>query len=196
MRFPLLLGLAVVIGLAGVPAASGQETSETSKDEKPTEARRGVVELRWVETQHVEGLTEDKGFQSSCDPDSIVYPHKQAALVLTAVEVAEARLTHHDFSANGLSSENYTVDLHLTPEARKTLAASREGKEMRLLTVVVLGKYWGLHRYEVDPEKPFVPEQARAESFVASVGFFSSRDQAEQLVKFVQTKPADPTKDQ
>lgn len=194
MQSLLTLAMAFVLSLISLAAAALAQ--EALPENAPPEARRGMVELRWVETRHIDGLTEDEGFQSSCDPDSIVYPHKEAALVLTSAEVAEARLTHHDFSANGLSSENYMVELHLTPEARKTLAASRAGNEMRLLTVVVLGRHWGLHRYEVDKEKPFVPEQARAESFVASVGFFSSRHEAEQLVKIVQAKQQGTTKDQ
>ena len=53
---------------------------------------------------------------------------------------------------------------------------------MRQLTVVVDGKYWGLHRYEKDKDKPFVPAQARAETFVPDVGFFSSRADAQRLV--------------
>jgi hypothetical protein len=53
---------------------------------------------------------------------------------------------------------------------------------MRLLSVLVDGKYWGVHRYEKDQSKPFVPAGARAESFVASVGFFSSKAQAQRLV--------------
>lgn len=143
------------------------------------------VELKWVEAKRIEGITEEKGFQSSCDPDSIVYPHKAPALVLTAAEVAEARLTHHDFSKSGLSSENYMVALHLTQEAREKLAASCEGNEMRLITVVVDGKNWGVHRYEKDKDKPFVPEQARAATFTPSVGFFSSKADAERLVEAV-----------
>jgi hypothetical protein len=140
------------------------------------------VELKWLEAKPIEGVTEEKGFQSSCDPDSIVYPHKKPALVLTAAEVAEARLTHHDFSKNGLSSENYMVALHLTQAAREKLAASCAGNEMRLLTVVVEGKSWGVHRYEKDKDKPFVPAQARAETFLPEVGFFSSKGEAQSLV--------------
>jgi hypothetical protein len=150
---------------------------------------KAKVELRWVEQQKIEGLTEDEGYQSSCDPDSIVYPHKKPALILTSAEVREAELTHHDLSRNGLSAQNYMVKLHLTKEARKKLAASVEGDGMRLLTVVIDGKTWGLHRYEKDPEKPFVPDQARAESFTPSVGFFSSKGDALRLVNAVKASP-------
>lgn len=57
---------------------------------------------------------------------------------------------------------------------------------MRLLTVVLEGQNWGVHRYEKDRHKPFVPQAARAESFAPAVGFFSSRADAERLVRAFQ----------
>jgi hypothetical protein len=153
-------------------------TSISSAADRPPEGQKARVELRWVEVQSIEGLTEKEGFQSSCDPDDIVYPHKKPALVLTGAEVSEARLTEHDIA----NSNHYLVALHLTKEARDKLAASCEGNEMRLLTVVVDGKYWGVRRYEKDQAKPFVPTQARAETFLPDVGFFSSKAEAERLV--------------
>jgi hypothetical protein len=149
--------------------------------QQPAAGPKAKVELRWVEGQRIEGVTEEQGFQSSCDPDDIVYPHKKPALVLSAAEVTKARLSEYDFTANGLSM-NYMVALHLTKEAREKLAASCEGNQMRLLTVVVDGKPWGVRRYEKDQDKPFVPEQARAETFLPEVGFFSSRAEAQRLV--------------
>lgn len=148
---------------------------------EPTAKPKAKVELRWVETRRVEGLTETKGFQSSCDPDSIVYPHKKPALVLTPTHVTEARLSTHDFSGSGLLNKNYMVTLHLTKDARSALAATCEGEGMRLLTVVVDGKYWGVRRYEKG-EGMFVPEQSKAESFLPDVGFFSSKADAQRLV--------------
>lgn len=167
----IFLGLTVC--LTSITTVVGQE---------PTVKPKLKVELRWVESKRIEGLTEDEGFQTSCDPDSIMYPHKQPALVLTSAEVAEARLKKHDFANSGLSSANYMVTLHLTQAAREKLAATCKDNEMRLLTVVVDGKYWGVRRYEKDKDKPFVPEAARAESFTPDVGFFSSRFEAERLV--------------
>lgn len=168
------LALGLVVGLACVPVGTGQEPPAKPKV-------RTRVELRWLETKKTEGVTEEKGFQSSCDPKDIVYPHKKPALVLTAVEVSEARLTKHDFTKNGLGV-NYTVTLHLTKDARTKLAATTEGNDMKLLTVVVDGKYWGVRRYEKDKDKPFVPEAARAETFLPDVGFFSSETEAQRLV--------------
>jgi len=53
---------------------------------------------------------------------------------------------------------------------------------MKLLTVVVDGKYWGVHRYESEKDKPFVPEQSRPETFTLGVGYFSSKAEAQRLV--------------
>lgn len=172
----LSIGLALWMGMLGSSIARG---------EQPPAGSKARVELRWVETKQVADLTEAEGFQSSCDPDSIVYPRRKPALVLTAVEVAEARLTNHDFSKSGLSRANYSVDLTLTKEARTKLAAACEGNQMRLLTVVLDGHYWGLYRYEKDAKAPFVPEAARAESFAPSVGYFSNMADAQRLVDAV-----------
>jgi hypothetical protein len=166
----------VALGFAAcsaiVPAVLGHE---------PPTKPMVKVELRWVETKRVEGLTEDKGFQSSCDPEDVVYPHKKAALVLTAAEVSEARLTKLDLTKNGLGVL-YEVTLDLKEEAREKLAATVEGKQMRLLTVVVDGKYWGVRRYEKDKDNKSVPDQARAETFRPNIGFFSSEAEAQRLV--------------
>jgi hypothetical protein len=76
----------------------------------------------------------------------------------------------------------YSVSLLLTKEARDKLAATCEGDEMRSLTIVMDGKYWGCHRYEKDKNKPLIPAQCLAETFTPSVGFFSSQVEAERLV--------------
>ena len=166
------VALGLVVCWACAAAVAGRE---------PPAKPKAKVELRWVEDKRVEGLTEDKGFQASCDPKDLVYPHKKPALVLTAAEVAKVDLTEHDLRQNNLGV-NYTVTIHLTKEAREKLAATVEGNEMKLLTVIVDGKTWGVHRYEKDKDKPFVPEQARAETFTPGVGYFSSKAEAQRLV--------------
>jgi hypothetical protein len=168
MRSCLHVALALVASSAG-SAVVAQELPGRPK---------ANVELRWVESKRIEGLTEVDGFQCSCDPEDVVYAHKKPALVLTAAEVTEARLTKHDFA----QSVHYMVALHLTKEARDKLAATCEGKEMRFLTVIVDGNPWGVRRYEIDKDAEFVPEQARAETFVPDVGFFSSAAEAQRLV--------------
>ena len=166
------VALALVVCSACVTLAFGQEPAAKAK-----------VDIRWVENKRIEGLTEEKGLQMSDDPkDGPVYLHKKPALVLTAAEVTSTDLTKHDFSKNGLSGELYTVTLHLSKEAREKLAAACAGTESRLLTVVVDGKPWGFHRYEKGKNTKGVPEVARAETFTPSIGFFSSRAEAERLV--------------
>jgi hypothetical protein len=149
--------------------------------QQPPVKPKAKVELRWVESARIEGVTEDKGIPGSDDPKNVLYPHKKPALVLTSQEVSEARLTKLDLTKNGLGVQ-YNVTLHLTKDARDKLAASVEGNQARLLTVVVDGRFWGIRRYEKDKDKKFVPEQARAESFLPDVGFFSSEKEAQHLV--------------
>lgn len=136
------------------------------------------VELRWVETTRIPDVTEDAGIQSSCDPDDVVYPHRKPALVLTAAEISEARLTRQNIAGG----THYLVTLHLTQEARDRLAAACDSDGTRLLTVMVNGRPWGVRRYEKNPDQPFVPAQARAATFTPDVGFFSSRFEAQRLV--------------
>lgn len=173
----------VVLGLVIGPAVGA--TCNSAVGQEPSAKPKARVEFRWVESRRIAGLTEDKGFPGSCDPKDVAWPHKKPALVLTAAEVSEARLTQHDFSASGLSRELYSVTLDLTREAREKLAATSEGNEMRSLTIVVDGKCWGVFRYEKDKNKPNIAAEARAESFRPSVGFFSSQAEAQRLVDAV-----------
>jgi hypothetical protein len=168
-RFPAAFAVIGVISLAVAYA-----------DDAPPDKRAKVV-LCWVESKQIIGLTEDKGFQSTCDPKSIVYPHKKPALVLTAADVEETRLTKHDFSESGSPGELYSVTFHFTKAALAKLAATCESLDSRELTVVVDGKYWGVHRYEKDKDKPSIPEEVRAETFRPSVGYLTSKAEAERL---------------
>jgi hypothetical protein len=172
MPWSMRVALGLAVSSACVTAIVGQEPPAKSK---------AKVELRWVEVKRVEGLTEDKGFQTSCDPMDIVYPHKKPALVLTAAEVADARLTKHDLTKHGMGVL-YQVAIDLTKDARANLAATVVGNESRWLTVVVDGECWGYWRYEKDKDKKSIPDQARAETFRLDVGFFSSEGAAQRLV--------------
>ena len=162
-----ILGVAIVFACASTGV--GQDAYLGSK------AR---VELCWVETTPIEGVTREEGFQTSCDPRDMAYPHKEAALVLTSTNVTEAILTSHSIAR----TQRHMVTLHLAKEARDQLAATVSGKQTKLLTVIVDGKCWGIRRYELDEEKQFVPEQARAKMFSPDVGFFSSEAEARRLV--------------
>jgi hypothetical protein len=175
----MLRDLRIVFMVACCLACGGIAAGQGSGVQPKPKAK---VELRWVESKRIEGVTEDKGFQTSCDPKDISYPHKRPALVLTSAEVSEARLTNLDLSRNGLSSENYTVTMSLTNEAREKLAASCEGSETRWLTVVVDGTCTGVCRYERGRKERLVPESYRAETFQPSVGMFSSKAQAQRIV--------------
>lgn len=170
------LGWIAALGFAFLLPAVGQDFPSKTK------AR---LEFRWVESKKIDGITEDEGFRTSCDPDSIMYPHKKPALVLTSAEVTDATLKNHNFSNSGGAKSNYMVAFHLTQEAREKLAAQCDTMETKLLTITIDGRPWGLHRYEKDKDKPFVPEQCRAESFLPEVGFFSSHYQAQRLVDAV-----------
>jgi hypothetical protein len=158
---PLVLGLVVAVcaPVAGQPPAKAK------------------VEFRWLESKKIDGVTEDKGFQTTCDPKSIAYPHKKAALTLTAAEVADVRLTAQTFGA----TTQYMIDITLTKAARDKLAAQCDDGEWSLTTLVD-GKYWGTHRYAKVRDKLGVPEQARAESFAPTLGFFTSKAEAERVV--------------
>lgn len=149
--------------------------------EEPKAKEKIAVELRWLEEKPIEGVTEKKGIQASEAEGDLVYPHVKPALVLTKKEVSEAKLHKVDATKNGLGVL-ITVEIHLTKEAREKLAAGVKGKETRLLTVTVDGKHWGVHRYEIDKDKPFIADQARAETFRPSVGFFRVESEAQQVV--------------
>lgn len=165
--------LGLVACLASISTVEGQE---------PPTAKKAKVELRWVEFQRIEGLTEDKGIRVTCDPTCLAYPLKKPALVVTAAEVAEARLTKHDFSGSGGPAELYTVTLHLTKEARSKLAATCDTLESRGLTFVVDGIFWGVHRYEKDKAKMLIPDESRADTFTPSIGFITSKAEAQRLM--------------
>lgn len=160
----------LVLGL--YPACSTNLLGEESPARPPVR-----VELRWVETSRIAGVTDDEGFQTSCDPMSVMFPHREPALVLTAADVTVARLSRHNFR----DRPHFLVTLELSRDARDRLARTCQNDEPQLLTVVLNGKYWGLRRYERNPDQPLVPVQARAETWSLDVGFFSSEGEAERL---------------
>lgn len=163
-------------------SASSMTALNSWAEDPAAKPNKVKVELRWVETRHVEGLTEEKGFMVGYNPlVDTMYPHKKPALVLTATEVAEARLKTIEFTSGQLGTQ-YMVEFHLTKDAREKLAASYEGNEMKLLTILVDDKYWGVRRYEKDKNNPAAPEQTRAENFVPSIGYISSQLEAYRIV--------------
>jgi hypothetical protein len=161
MPWFMQIALGLALWSAGTSAVVGQELPVKPK---PT------VELRWVEGKRVEGLTEDKGFQVGEGEEYFAYPHKKPALVITAAEVADVRLTKQDFSSSGdPPRELYWVTIQLTKEAREKVDAAREGVERRFFCHVVDGGY---HSWEGERQK----------TFTFGVGFFSSKAEAQRLV--------------
>ena len=139
------------------------------------------IELIFMETKKVEGVTRNEGFQSG-DGGSIAYLHKKPALHLTPAHIKSVELSNIDLSRNGLNANNYSIKIQLTDKAKKELAAQVKGKKMKLLTLLIDGKRWGgMWRYEVDETKKGVPPQCRASSFSPTIGYFSSRAYAESI---------------
>jgi hypothetical protein len=171
----VVIALGMVTCSIDAPAVVGQE---------PPAKPKARIELRWVEIKQIDGVTEQKGILSSEDPKSIVYPRKQAALVLTAAEITEATLRNYDLSESGLSAENYQVTFHLTKQARDRLATACGDQESRLLTVFVDGACWQvLQWYHKGPIRG-ASDGDRAETFLPVVGFFPKAS-AERLVDAV-----------
>ncbi len=151
--------------------------------QEPPKKPKAHVELRWVEAKRIEGLTEDKGYQASCDPKDLVYPHKKPAVVLTAATVAKVQLIKEQTPWSKPTDEIYSVKIHLTKEGRDKLVAAYEGQQMRLLVIVMDGKKCpGIQRCEKDRRKPFISDDVWVENIVPSAGHFSSKAEVERLV--------------
>lgn len=148
--------------------------------EEPPKKPKMKVELRWLEMSRVEGLTEDKGIQASCETDDLLYPHRKPALEITREDVRGVLLTEHDLRKNGLGLL-YTVNFELTDEARKRLAANCPGQAARV-TIGVDGRYWGWSHY-ITSDTALVSEACKARSYNPSVGFLSSKAEAEKIVE-------------
>ena len=144
---------------------------------EPKEQPKPKVELRWVESFRVDGLTVDRGV--GC-PESPIYPHKTPALVLTRKDVAEARLNQHEWLMNDVLVQHYSVTLVLTKEARDRLAGCCPGKSARV-TILVDGRYWGWHHYTTDNDAK-VSELSKAKNFNPYIGLMSSKAEAEHVV--------------
>lgn len=131
---------------------------------------KAKVEFKWLENRPIKGVTEEKGFQTTCGPE-LSYAHKAA--VLTNKDVAGTTLHHHDLSRSGLSAENYMVEFHLTDEARRKLVAEAGDAKYRELAVFVDGNYWGARFFR----------KADADKFVPGAGLFPSKAEAERVVE-------------
>jgi hypothetical protein len=149
--------------------------------QEPVAKPKAKVELFWLEDKSVTRLTQEKGFQTTCDPKSIVYQHIKPVIVLGPSEVTEVSWEQTEMSQpGGIFSEYHLVTLHLTKEARKTIAAAYEDDVQRSIMLTVDGSYHSIFRYAKGKAATFgVPEQRCAETFLPEVSFFSIRGEKE-----------------
>jgi hypothetical protein len=144
-------------------------TAATAFGEDPKAPPKAKVEFRWLSDKPVKGLTEEKGFQTSCYPD-LSYPY--AKPVLTNADVAGAVLKTHDFTKNGLGVQ-HSVDFQLKDAALKTLVAEAGDRPSMHLAIFVDGKYWGTGHFQ----------KAEAAKFTPFAGFIPSKAEAERIVE-------------
>src|SRR5262245_41375060 len=78
----------------------------------PRARPKAKVEFRWLESQSVKGLTEEKGIRTTCGQE-LSYPHRQP--VLTNKDVAEASFRNVG-SVAGLPGDHYLVSFDLTEQ--------------------------------------------------------------------------------
>jgi hypothetical protein len=124
---------------------------------------KAKIEFRWLEGRHVKGLTENKGFQTTCG-DALSYAHLQA--ILTNADIASARFTCSDLSAHGLGRELCMVYFRLSVQGKVKLQAAAGPAKLKELAVFVDGRYWGTAVYrpaEADFE-PFAGMMSKAEA--------------------------------
>ena len=173
------IGQEGVAGLVGsVVLPTGPEEPAKGRADAEVAGGAAKVEFFWLESQPIEGLTQAKGFQISCDPDDLAYAHLKP--VLTSRDVAGTKMTNSDFKVNGLPGDHFMINFELTKEAREALIAGCGDLPAKSLAVFADGKYWGLSYFR----------KAEADKFSPHAGFISSRITAERIVKACQPAAA------
>lgn len=179
MRWYSRIALAVVVCSASVSAVSAQEPPAKSDVN---------IELRWVESEHMEGLT-DRGmrYQLSENAGDFGYPHRKPALVLTPDVVEKVRIAKLRIAARN----QYAVSIQITENAREALARTFEGKETRWITVVVDGKCWGGSRYEPANKESGYSKSSGvwATNYNPWFGYTSSKAYVDRVVDALSKKP-------
>ena len=173
MNWPTRIFVFVVVGLCGTSVLFAQE-KQTSEDTN--------IALYFVETNPIDGVTEEDSYQYGESTSSIGYLHQKPALVLKPNKVEDAELIGQEFSTAVGDREYYRINVTLTEAAREKLRNQVEGNEMKLLTMVIDGKKWNLYRYEVDEEKAGVPPSAKASQFNPMIGLFAKKSEAEEVL--------------
>ncbi|MCR9200557.1 MAG: serine/threonine protein kinase [Planctomycetaceae bacterium] len=157
-----------------------------------------VVELRWLEDEHIEGITMESTtqWQESGGPG---YLHEDAALTLTANHVTNVDV-YETILFNPIL---YSCRLELTAQARRQLQQSAHQHDgvvkgdphrTRLLAVLIDGDYQGAMRYETDGNKR-VADQCKASSFAPHVGNTVDRQQFSALLHTLLTDDAPESAD-
>src|SRR5687767_10005953 len=106
-------------------AAGGLVPAQEKNEKKEPAAPNSRVQFRWMEPKPVEGVTEAKGVQTSCDPDDLSYPHLKP--VLTVKDIASATLKYYDLRKSNIG-EQWDVKFQITEEGRKRLVDEAGGK--------------------------------------------------------------------
>ena len=149
---------------------------------EPKEPPKPKVEIRWVERFRVEGLTVDRIVGESGDSPGY-YPHAKPAMILTAKDIVEARLSKFDWLMSGVVVHHYSVKMVLTKDARERLAKSCPS-ETAAITVSVDGMYSGWTHYTTDNDAK-VSEQSKAKNYNPTLGNMD-RASAERIINAFQ----------
>ena len=157
------IGMWLALCLIVAPVASGQEPEANPK---------AKIEFRWIEDKPIKGVTEEKGITPW--EQEVMFLHKK--VILTSKDVAEARLSKIDLTANGIGVL-YSVKLQLTEEAKRKLADEIEKGGEKRLAIVVDGNVRGATSFK---------DKSSINTNVPSAGFLASKREAERIVEACQ----------
>ena len=145
------------------------------------------IELRMVELRPIEGVTEPKAFTYN-DQGGLAYHHKEPALVIRPSDV-DRIVVRKNTSPQGLFPPGFSVEIHLTDNARKQIAAKAADGDGTRFVVGYFGNKQSsvLFRYEIK-ETSGVPDKNQAESFVPLLAFANSAARVGDVVKSLITE--------
>ena len=137
--------------------------------DEPQELAAAKIAFHWLENAPIAEVTREEGFRTTCG-DELSYAHLTP--ILTNEHVASAVLSEHDFSSAGIRGAQFSVKLHLTPEARQTLIDSLGDAPDGVLAIFVENRYWGAGYFRTESASTFVP----------MAGYLTSRADAQRIV--------------
>jgi WD40 repeat protein len=150
-------------------AANAQDAGPPSPAPQP-EAKPVKVEFFWGEGKPVPGLTEDVGIVWTETGDRL-YLHKQP--ILTNKDVVKVDVSKIVFGVGPLAQEHFTIQFHLTKEARKRLAETCGPGGEKMLKPMIDGESKGA---------PFYLKSRDQDNFVPTTGMYTSKDKVDQIV--------------